>query len=251
MQRVTPAGIRRAASFALLGLAACESSAPAAPEPMAAAARPTPAASDWTGLRAPPAAAPFTPLDPDDAFKHAWVLHVGDSFVNASFQQNLGPRVRATGSNYVVEAETATYTTTWASDPDFEKWLDRRPALVLVTLGANEVDMPVPLDHARAVETIAHKVSAAGAACVWITPPLWKNDSGFLQVIHDHCAPCLFFDTDAVLGGLEPDERQRDGIHPNELGGQRWADAFWGWLQEHREPARGPWALAPFERRGS
>ena len=80
---------------------------------------------------------------------------------------------------------------------------------------------------------------------------MWKKDSGILQVIHDHAAPCLFFDSDAVLGGLTPEERQRDRIHPNERGGARWAGAFWGWLQDHRDPARPAWGLVSYETRGS
>jgi len=223
----------------------CESSAPASTGP-----RPVlrPTAQEATGRRsilANPAEAPRP------APKDAWVLHVGDSFVHASFQQNLRPRFEAAGTGYVVDATTATYTTTWVGDPDLEKWLARRPSLVLVTLGANEVDMPVPEEHAVAVEQLVRKIAAASTSCVWITPPMWKRDSGILRVIHDHAAPCLFFDSDAVLGGLTAEERQRDRIHPNERGGARWTAAFWGWLQEHRDPDRPAWALVPFERRGS
>jgi hypothetical protein len=101
------------------------------------------------------------------------------------------------------------------------------------------------------VEQLVHKIAEAGAACVWMTPPMWKRDSGILQVIHDHSAPCLFFDSDAVLGGLRDDERQRDRIHPNERGGARWAESFWGWLEDHRDSSRPGWALVPFELRGS
>jgi lysophospholipase L1-like esterase len=178
------------------------------------------------------------------------VLHVGDSFVHAFLWQTLRPRFLAEHSQYVVQATTSTYTTTWAASPELEEWLARRPSLVLVTLGANEVDMTVPELHARAIETIARKIAATGAACVWITPPMWKPENGILDVIHDHCAPCLFFDSDAVLGGLTPDERQSDRIHPNRRGGERWARAFWQWLSEHRDPARPPWALEPYEHRG-
>jgi lysophospholipase L1-like esterase len=183
--------------------------------------------------------------------KGAWVLHIGDSFVHASLQQNLGPRFRATGTAYVVDATTATYTTTWSADPDLDHWLARRPALVLVTLGANEVDLTVPEEHGGAIAHIARKIHDAGASCVWITPPLWKKDTGILQVIHDRCAPCIFFDSDAVLGGLRDDERQRDRIHPNSKGGARWTEALWGWLQEHLDRANGNWSLVPFELRGS
>jgi len=241
-----PAPRRAALAAMLLALvgSGCESSAPASTPP-----RPLvrPSAEARTGTHEPPANPRALPAVP----KGAWVLHVGDSFVHAYLQQNLRPRFAATKTEYVVDATTATYTTTWVGDPDLAKWLARRPSLVLVTLGANEVDMPVPEEHARAVEQLVHEIAEASISCVWITPPMWKKDSGILQVIHDHAAPCLFFDSDAVLGGLTPDERQRDRIHPNEKGGARWAESFWGWLQDHRDPSRSAWALVPFETRGS
>jgi hypothetical protein len=116
-----------------------------------------------------------------------------------------------------------------------------------VTLGANEVDIPVPREHAKPVERIARAIAAAGAACVWTTPPMWKKDTGILQVIHDHCAPCLFFESDAVVGELARKERGPDGIHPNEYGGARWARGFWQWLEDHRDASRPGWVLSPFE----
>jgi lysophospholipase L1-like esterase len=211
-----------------------------------------PAASDWGGLRgnvahrAPVAAPAF------EATNGTWVLHVGDSFVNASFAQSLAPLFRVVGARQVTLAKTSTYTTDWAQDPELDDWLARRPSLVLVTLGANEVDNVTPKLHAHAIRGLARKIGAV-APCVWVAPPLWKADGpGWLQVLHDYCAPCLFFDSDAVLGGLSDEERRHDGIHPNERGGQRWAEAFWGWLDEHRDPSRGQrsaWALVPFERR--
>jgi hypothetical protein len=204
-------------------------------------------AADWAGARlgpAPPSAPP--PAHPG----FTWVLHVGDSFVDASFQQNLRPRFRTAGADYVSNGLTATYTTTWALDPQLDRWLSSRPALVIVTLGANEVDLSAPETHAKTIEHLVRKIAASGASCVWTAPPLWKRDTGIVKVIHDHCAPCLFFDSDAVLGGLLPSERQGDRIHPNARGGARWAEAFWMWLVDHRDLGRGPWALVPFERRG-
>ena len=179
-----------------------------------------------------------------------WVLHIGDSFTDAGFQQNLAPRLRASGAAYVVDARTSTYTTTWAYDAQLDEKLSRRPSLVIVTLGANEVDIPYPSVHAGAVERLARRIQASGASCVWTTPPLWHGESGILQVIHDHCAPCVYFDSDAVLGGgLLPEERQRDHIHPNSRGGARWADVFWGWLNDHRDASRPGWRVVAFERR--
>src|SRR5258706_601659 len=104
--------------------------------------------------------------------------------------------------NREILRRAALVATTWASDQELGDWLSKRPALVLVTLGANEVDIPVPSQHARAVESLARRIASVGASCVWIAPPLWKGETGILEVIHDHCAPCLFFDSDAVLGGL-------------------------------------------------
>jgi hypothetical protein len=233
----------------LLGCAfccACEGSAPASTEPPG---RPRSSAHDWAGTRDGATAAGTLPLAPDPRVpKGTWVLHIGDSFVHASLQQNLRPRFQAAGAGYVVDATTATYTTTWANDPELELWLARRPSLVLVTLGANEVDMPVPAEHAGAVAQLVRKIAETSASCVWVTPPMWKKDSGILQVIHDHASPCLFFDSDAVVGGLTDAERQRDHIHPNERGGLRWADSLWGWLVEHKDPARPGWSLVPFDR---
>lgn len=233
-----------AACVAALLASGCEGSAPASTAPPG---RPVMAAHDWAGSREPPPHA----ADPVslDVPRGTWVLHVGDSFVHASLQQNLRPRFEATGATYVVYATNATYTTTWANDPKLDEWLERRPSLVLVTLGANEVDMPVPREHAAAVDQLVRKIAAASTSCVWITPPMWKRDTGILQVIHDHRGSCLFFDSDDALGGMTAAERQEDHIHPNKRGGARWTETLWGWLADHRDPARPGWALTPFEHR--
>jgi hypothetical protein len=241
--------LRRAASLGPPATLSCVVACGSAPPLPTRADRPAPVATEWTGshpTERPPPPSPTAPAGTAEP----WVLHVGDSFVHAHLWQTLRPRFLAEHTQYVVQATTSTYTTTWASSPELDEWLARRPALVLVTLGANEADMVVPEMHAKAVETIARKIAASGASCVWITPPMWKAENGILDVIHDHCAPCLYFDSDAVLGGLTSEERQDDHIHPNRRGGERWAKAFWQWLNEHRDPARGPWALDAFERRG-
>jgi hypothetical protein len=208
-------------------------------------------AVESTGRRAiDPAPARPAQAAPADAGTQPWVLHVGDSFTEAHFRQNLAPRFGAAGARYVVDAVMSTHTTTWADDPGFDRWLALRPALVLVTLGANEFDLPFPGQRARSIETIARKIAAAGASCVWITPPMWRPETGILRVIYEHCAPCVYFDSDAVLGGgLSRAEREPDGVHPSPRGGARWAEVFWAWLMDHRDPSSGPWAVVPFERR--
>ena len=106
-----------------LAAVACGSRAPVAAHPSAPRAT---AASEWIGVAAPampPAATADAPpvaageVSPEGA---PWVLHVGDSFTEASFARNLAPRFRAAGARYVVDAATSTFTTTWAKDPGFD-----------------------------------------------------------------------------------------------------------------------------------
>jgi lysophospholipase L1-like esterase len=179
---------------------------------------------------------------PDTSRKGTIVVHIGDSFTEAYFEQNLRARVSGVGAKYVVKAQTPSYTPTWAYggyEGALDTLLNMHPQLVLVTLGANEVDMKEPEQHAKAVRELARKASKWGQ-CIWITPPMWKEDSGFLRVIKENCAPCAYFYSDDHVKDVE---RQKDKIHPNEAGGAKWAAAFWDWLETHRDPSQGPWVV--------
>jgi hypothetical protein len=123
-----------------------------------------------------------------------------------------------------------------------------QPDLVLITLGANEVGNVNPAAHAYAVRNLVRAIG--GRPCVWVSPPLWRKDTGIIEVIRENSAPCRFFDSDALVH--EPIPRGSDHIHPTPEGGAIWADAFWSWLQAERarEPVvvggkRRPWALVP------
>ena len=224
-------------SFA--AMAGCKEPAPsgASVAPSAASLAPV-ASSASTGASA--SASAIAP--PDLSRKGTIVVHIGDSFTEAYFEQNLRARFAGVGAKYIVRAQTPSYTPVWAYggyDGGLDTLLYQHPALVLVTLGANEVEMKVPEQHAKAVRELARKASQWGQ-CVWITPPMWKKDTGFLDVVRDNCAPCAYFRSDDHVKDVE---RQRDGIHPNEAGGARWAAAFWEWLEAHRVPAKG-WTLS-------
>jgi lysophospholipase L1-like esterase len=175
----------------------------------------------------------------DDSRKGTLVVHVGDSFTEAFFEQNLRGRFAAVGARYWVQAENSSYTTTWAYGDKLDSMLWSKPQLVLINLGANEMEIIEPEKRAPAVRELVKKASKWGT-CVWVTPPTWKKDSGYLQVIRDNVAPCALFDSDAHVTDVE---RRNDHIHPNEVGGAKWAAAFWDWLESHRDPSRGPWAL--------
>ncbi|WP_437737654.1 SGNH/GDSL hydrolase family protein [Sorangium sp. So ce1335] len=208
---------------------------------------PPPAPSGAAAAAPPPepAAPPELTVPPNTA-----VLHIGDSFALAGFAQALRPRMDALRVRYAVKAETSSYTVTWASRMELLV-ANYQPDLVIISLGANEVENVNPPAHAGAVRRIVKAIG--GRPCVWVSPPLWRKDTGIIDVIRTNSAPCRFFDSDALVPG--PIARKKDRIHPNEEGGARWADAFWSWLTAERLPPgeeagdpalkRSPWALRP------
>nr|AYM54538.1 hypothetical protein [Racemicystis crocea] len=216
----------------------------AAEPPKAAAAPEAPRATAEAAATAAPAMAEPPPIPPNTA-----VLHVGDSFTNAGFSQALRPKMHALGVRYEVRAEDSSYTTSWASKLG-KLVADIQPDLVIISLGANEVENTEPVTHAPAVRRIVRAIG--GRPCVWVSPPLWRKDTGITEVIRENSAPCRFFDSDAIVTQAIP--RQRDHIHPNKEGGAIWAEAFWAWLERERAPRSAaddaappsrPWALKP------
>lgn len=177
------------------------------------------------------------------------ILHIGDSFALAGFAQALKVRFKALGARYEVRAETSSFTTSWAGK--MEKLVaDTQPDLVIINLGANEVENTDPSTHAPHVRRIVRAIG--GRPCVWVSPPLWRKDTGITEVMRESSAPCRFFDSDARV--TQPIPRQSDHIHPTMRGGEIWADAFWAWLSAERAPSPAgekpvPWLLklAPTE----
>ena len=205
------------------------------------------AAPAGTEGEVPPEAA--LPIEPRSV-----VLHIGDSFLMAGFSQALRPKMKAVGALYEVRSEQASYTTSWHMK--LAKLVgDYHPDLVIINLGANEVTLTDPAARADAVERLIKIVG--NRPCVWVSPPLWRKDTGIIEVFRKHTSPCRFFDSDAHAG---PISRQPDGIHPDGAGGATWADAFFRWLLAERAPvpkegealpkgsgrhAVNPWRLRP------
>lgn len=99
------------------------------------------------------------------------------------------------------------------------------PDVVLIVLGSNEALVPYPR-HLR--KPIRRVVDAIGdRTCYWIGPPMWREDTGIVEVLNDDVAPCTFFDSsDLSL------ERRPDRIHPTRAGSRTWALAVRDWLFE-------------------
>jgi hypothetical protein len=171
--------------------------------------------------------------------KETLILHVGDSFAG-SLGVPLGKRFKAAGMRTVLEFETASYVPTWASGKELPAYIDKyRPSLVIVTLGANEVELTNPEQRAGAVKRLVGKLG--GRPCVWVIPPLWKPDTGIFNVIRQNAAPCRILESDEIVKNLT---RQKDNIHPNDPAREIWADAVLAWLAKERvgTPER-PWEL--------
>jgi hypothetical protein len=173
--------------------------------------------------------------------KDTLILHVGDSFAG-SLGVPLGKRFKAAGMRTVLEFETPSYIPTWASGKELPQYIDKyRPSLVIITLGANEVELVNPEQRAGAIKRLVGKL--AGRPCVWVIPPLWKPDTGIFNVIRQNAAPCRILESDSIVHNLT---RQRDKIHPNDPAREIWADAVLAWLARERigAPDR-PWELRP------
>ena len=222
----------------------------ASPQP-SVAAQPAPAAESAPVPPSPPVASqppetsppPRLPADspapPADLPVGTKVLQVGDSFA-AALGIELGKRLKAAGVRTSLEYKTASYVPTWAFGPELPKMIDSyNPDLVLVTLGANELEIPDPPQRAGAVKRLVKKIG--DRPCVWILPPLWKADTGLMQVIKDNASPCKVLDSSALVKDLP---RGPDHIHPNAEGREAWAEAVFQWLKKSRAPAGPkPWSL--------
>jgi hypothetical protein len=230
--------------------AGCGSAPPAAaPSPAPPAAPPpattvAPAASAEVAPPAEPVAAAEPAPAPSAAPAVALpqgsrVLQVGDSFA-AALGVELGKLLKQNGVRTSLETKTPSYIGDWAFGPVLRKAIaDYNPDLVLITLGANEVEIPVPEQRVGPVQKLVK--SLGDRPCVWILPPLWKQDTGVMQVIKDNAKPCQVLDSSALVPNLP---RGRDHIHPSTEGRAQWATAVFDWLKQTREPAGPrPWSL--------
>jgi len=228
-------------SLVLVACAAPPAANAPAPEPPpapAAASQPPPAAA--AEAESQPASAAPEPT-PAPLPKGTRVLHIGDSFADA-LGGNLNKLLRAAEVKSDLEFETPSYIPNWSYGAKLPKLLLRHhPDLVLITLGANEIEIPHPEERIKPVKHLVQTLG--GRPCVWIAPPLWKPDSGVLQVIRDNVAPCRYLDSNLLVHDLP---RAHDKIHPSLEGREIWAKIVFDWLSKERlgTPEQ-PWALKP------
>lgn len=149
------------------------------------------------------------------------ILHVGDSMVPL-VGNYLRPILRARGDTYSIESVTSSSTLDWGGDKRLlqEAMYKYDPEVVLISLGSNELFDPEPKRRAKAIEQIV--ADTRGRPCLWLGPPAWKKDLGFIDVLKQHLGHCRYLDSTSL--NLP---RMADGRHPDWTGGYRWASATW------------------------
>ncbi|MBX3198336.1 MAG: SGNH/GDSL hydrolase family protein [Labilithrix sp.] len=223
--RSPPFSVLRFAS--LVALVACSKTAPPAPsEPDADAPAPKSAAA--TVAPGAPAEAPSAAAPAPAPKKYTRVLHTGDSMVGGGLARALGPKFEADGTKYRRDViESGTIHEFSQNDHLPNVIASFKPDLVLLTLGANHV--PHSVDPEKEIGPFLPKLlkRVAGIDCYWIAPPIWKpSQAKFNQWLSEHVAPCRFYDASELEIARRPDK-----IHPNEKGGEVWADDFWKYFK--------------------
>lgn len=156
------------------------------------------------------------------------VLHLGDSMVGGygGVTKALEAKFKGVGAQFVRDWQVSVSVATFDHEKKLQELLAKyHPDLVILTLGANDVFVPFPSSLAANVQSIARKASA-GRTCYWMAPPVWKKDTGIVDVIKKNAAPCKVFDASNMKIA-----RGGDGIHPTDGGGATWADGFWAFYQ--------------------
>lgn len=148
------------------------------------------------------------------------VLHVGDSMVPL-VGNYLRKLVWAKGRKYYIQSVASSSSLDWGQ----KRWLQDAmykydPDLVLISLGSNELFDPNPARRTSAVKQLVD--DTRGRTCMWIGPPLWKKDTGFVEVVKKNLGHCRWFDSTALAL-----PRMEDGRHPSWTGGWRWANSVW------------------------
>ena len=152
------------------------------------------------------------------------VLHLGDSMVGGygGVTKALEAHFKSLGSKFVRDWQESVSILTFDHETKLQELIAKHsPDLIILTLGANDVFVPYPSSLAGSVRSLARKMSAGGRACFWMAPPIWKKDTGIVEVIKQNAAPCKVFDASHLSIA-----RAGDGIHPTNAGGATWADAF-------------------------
>lgn len=227
---------RTSVGSALLMLAACSRNEPDPPSPAPPLPVPRQAPTTLSGTvdrEAKDATPPLmAPTSQPRTLAGKKVLHVGDSMVGGSFglTRALEAKLGDQGATIIRHTKVSESLASFDKSQAIKDLLRTHdPDIVIINLGSNDTLAPFPSGYAHNVESIAKRVvedrgrRPNGRECWWIGPPSWKGpDTGIVSVIRDNASRCHFFDSSKL-----DLERATDGVHPNDHGAAKWAEAFW------------------------
>lgn len=183
---------------------------------------------------------------PARSLKGKKVLHVGDSMVGGTFglTRALEKKLTPEGAKLVRRTTVSESLSSFDKGPILRDALrEEKPDIVIITLGANDVLSPYPEGYGGSIERVVKRIG--DRECWWIGPPRIKSavettsgktsDLVLSEVIKSHAGTCHFFDSTALKI-----ERASDGIHPSNVGGEAWVDAFWPEFSSLPEKDAGP-----------
>lgn len=211
-------------SLVALTVAATGTAEPGAASPPAPAPAPTTAAA--AGQPTAPACTPVS----TEAMQS--VLLVGDSSVgfHDGLSRGLELQLKPRGGTFTGEPYSSFGIQAFAN---LDKWQtvmkQRKPKLVIVSLGMNNVYSAKPQELAASIKAIVSKIQPL--ECVWVAPPIWRGENGLLDVLKKNTGPCRYFDSNRMKI-----ERGPDKIHPSNKGGEAWAEAIVKYLTQCVEP---------------
>jgi lysophospholipase L1-like esterase len=152
------------------------------------------------------------------------VLHVGDS--SLGYEQGLalelGTRFKAIGVHYFPETYTNAALHTFATSRTLEQLVQaRKPDVVLLSLGMNNLTVANPEAYERDVRSLVEQIG--DRPCWWIGPlTMPRPDHGLIAMLARSTAPCRWTSSYELVI-----ERQPDAIHPTQRGAASWANAIW------------------------
>ena len=160
-------------------------------------------------------------------FRGARVLLVGDSLA-AGMSPPLKRRIAEDGATLATVARVGTSIRQWARNGWLAEALAQaRPALVLVSLGTN--DMETQGDRTDDIRAILDRVRGAGARMVWVEPPTMptlRDRAGVRVALHATIRPESLFPGPSV-----PIQRAKDQIHATPQGYADLSAALWSWVK--------------------
>lgn len=164
--------------------------------------------------------------------KDLFIVHIGDSFAQA-LGSDMKKQLSDQGVKCQLKTRTPSYIPEWASNGDLEKLLSTyHPQLVIVSLGANDLEVPNLEERGQRVKKLVGKLGKT--ACIWIAPALWEGaKEDLLAVIKEQSAPCLYLDPRDIMPSMP---RAKDGVHPLEEIRAEWAKLTIDWIRQHLLP---------------